>query len=77
MVRKEGGWKREAEEKTEKKPAGMGGRREGEEKDTWRPELVAAMNPALVPNKARNFKATDPGDRIFQLHLWDRRVRNS
>lgn len=50
---------------------------EGEEKDTWRPELVAAMNPALVPNKARNFKATDPGDRIFQLHLWDRRVRNS
>lgn len=49
---------------------------EEEEKDTWRPELVAPMNPALVPNKARNFKATDPGDRIFQLCL-DRRVRNS
>lgn len=34
MVRKEGGWKREAEEKTEKKPAGMGGRKGRRKKKT-------------------------------------------
>lgn len=64
--------------KTEKKPAGMGGRKGGGEKDTWRPELVATVvNPVLVPNKARDFKATDPRDRVFQLYPGDRRVRNS
>lgn len=77
MVRKGGGWKREAEEKMEKKPAGMGEKGRREKKDTWRPELVAAMDPVLVPNKARNFKATDPGDRVFQLHLGGRGVGNS
>lgn len=56
----------------------MGRRKGGGEKDTWRPELVAAVvNPVLVPNKARDFKATDPGDRVFQLYPGDRRVRNS
>lgn len=74
MVRKGGGWKREAEEKMEKKPAGVGEKGGG---DTWRPELVEAMDPVLVPNKARNFKATDPGDRVFQLHLSGKGVGNS
>lgn len=51
----------------EKKPAGVE-EKGGGEKDTWRPELVAAMDPGLVPNKARNVKATDPRA-VSQLHL--------
>lgn len=60
-----------------KKPVGVGGRRGGGRKRHVETELVAAMNPALVPNKARDFKATDPGDRVFQLYPGDRKVRNS